>query len=869
MKKHKYIVFGREVDADWLDITTAQELISEAEEKSFLAAEPDIACILDILDRVSKAWADPEYHLRKKAAKLLPGLTLFSPQMIEEGFAVISAICSRVNLEKRLTGELGSLSVLDYGLERPHLNYRLKARGRGVLLHLTAGNVFVGAVDSLVSGIITKNANILKMSRVDPVFPILFIESIKEQDPAGIIWPNQAALLWKGGDMGIEKTLLEAPLTVVFWGGHDALASVKSRIGASTRLVENGPRYSFAVIDGQRIKRGVPAATIRGLALDLSRWDQQACSSPHVVYVIDKDIKTSHLLIEALYDEMVQLSEELPPGKLSFDEKVEIRKVREIARMTQAKGEGRLVCPENFTFSLVLEYDPAFKVSCLNRTLFIKQVRSVDELIEQIRPLSDYLQTVGVCCDAALSECLENELFAVGAKRITAIGGMSEGHDGAPHEGGFLLRQLIEWVDVEYLENAQSRVERLLKQISASPYYNAIIKEAGGCGFENFHKLPLLDRETFYRNSPPESDAILTGAMTDAYVYASGGTTGSPKFTLYSNDEYRYVTDILTDIYRNAGLCKKDRVANLFIAGNLWTSFNVAGRALENLGCLNLPVGGGSDFENILKYIKIFEVNAIVGLPSIIIKLAEEAEKRSLKLKIEKILYGGEHLRPQTCDFLRKTIGAVSIRSAGYACVDTGPIGWQCEHLEGSVHHVLEEYCYAEILSSIDSKPVSDDEPGEIIATNLNRVLMPVVRYKTGDLGRWHNTGICRCGFSGRSFELLGRCDDMLVIGGINLMPVDIATGLAVLPVSQSFQVVARTVAGREQLCLRLEADRKIAEKQVLEALTRGSYKIAESLAQGWLNIAIEWFKPGEIPRNLRTGKLKPVIDERFLVAGC
>jgi len=141
---------------------------------------------------------------------------------------------------------------------------------------------------------------------------------------------------------------------------------------------------------------------------------------------------------------------------------------------------------------------------------------------------------------------------------------------------------------------------------------------------------------------------------------------------------------------------------------------------------------------------------------------------------------------------------------------------------------------------------------------------MPVVRYRTGDLGRWVETGKCPCGFSGRSFELLGRCDDLLVIGGINLMPVDVAAGLAGLPVSQSFQIAAQTANGRDQLCLRLEAEKKLPDRQVVEALKTGSYKIAESLNDNWMNIVIEWFKPGEIKRNPRTGKLKPVVDERF-----
>lgn len=858
---NKSWVFGNKIDSNKVNAELISEVLADAFERVSIAAAPDIECILAVLDKVSEAWANPEYSLRKQAKAILPSLTMFSSEMIEEGLNVVSALCSAKNLRQRLRGELGHERVLDEGIEKHRFSHRLKAKGRGVVVHLTAGNVFVGAVDSLVSGIITKNVNILKMSRVDTVFPILFLESIREHDPAGVIWPNQVALLWKGGDEEIEQPIFNAPLTIVFWGGLEALQSLKSRIGIETNLIENGPRLSFAVVEGRRIKANTVEDMAQRLALDIARWDQQACSSPHVIYVIDKDVKSAHLLLETLFDELIGLSETLPVGELSFDEKVEIRKVRELARMAQARGEARLECPESFDFTLVLEYDAQFKVSCLNRTVFIKRVASLEELLIHVEPLGSYLQTVGVEASPELLMELEDVFFELGAKRVTELGGMSEGSDGAPHEGDFFLNRLTEKVAVEHRVTAESRLQRLLSAIGGSEYYGGLFEKVGGCGIENFSKLPLLDRETFFKHSPPDSNAILTREPRDAYVYASGGTTGTPKFSFYSNEEYVYVTDILTDIYRNAGLCEDDRVANLFIAGNLWTSFNVAGRALENLGCLNLPVGGASDMDNIINYIKIFDVNAIVGLPSIIIALAEEIERRGVRVRIEKVLYGGEHLRPQTCEYLERVIGAKMIRSAGYACVDTGPVGWQCACLENAVHHVLDDYVYCEILDPVTGEAAAE---GELVVTNLNKTLMPIVRYRTGDMGRWVELGPCECGFKGRSFELLGRCDEMVVIGGINLLVSEIAAGLSKLPVSQVFQMVARTVHSKDYLCLRLEAEKPLPDKQVLDSLIASSYKIAETMGKGWMNIGIEWFKPGEMPRNPRTGKVKVLIDERL-----
>lgn len=861
MKNLKCISFKKELDIDWLNKKNVKHLLIQAKKQSEIVKNTSISQIIDVLQAVSKSWADPEYHLRKKAAKILPELIDFSPKMIEQGFEVISHICSKSSIQKRIEGEIGSLTVLDGFVDKPELATEITARPQGVLLHLTAGNVFVGAVDSLLCGIVTKNVNILKMSRVDPVFPVLFVQSLKEHDPEGIVWPHQSVLMWKGGDESVENELLQADLTVVFWGGIQALESVKKRLGANTRLIENGPRYSFAVIEDKIIDHSLDSKKISALALDIARWDQQACSSPHVVYILGKNELSVHSLMEELYDELLVLSEQLPVGALSFDEKVEIRKVRELAKMLQAKNEGRLMCPEEFSFTIVYEKSPEFRISCLNRTVFFKLVPDIDSLIEQIKPITSYLQTAGLLCSEPILKKLQASLVDLGITRITDVGGMSEGHEGTPHEGDYLLNRLIKWVTKEYKNCPEGRIEKLMRSALNSEFYANKIKKAGGCNFSNFLQLPLIDRKIWYQNIPPASVAALTGPMTDAYVYASGGTTGEPKFTLYSNAEYVYSTDLLAQIYKDAGLNRSDIVANLFIAGNLWTSFNVAGRALENIGCLHLPVGGGSDIDNIFKYIKLFNVNALVGLPSIIIKLAEEAKKQNLKISIEKILYGGEHLRPQTCEFLRDVFNTTSIRSAGYACVDTGPVGWQCDHLKGTIHHVLEDYSYVEIIDFETLKPATD--VGELVVTNLNRTLMPVLRYRTGDIGRWIDTGKCLCGFKGKSFELLGRCDDLMVIGGINLMPVDVAKGLSFLPVGQVFQVVAKTFEGKDLLMLNIESEHNIDNDKIIEALRKGSYKIAQSIDDGWMNIQVKLHKIGQIKPNSRTGKIKVMIDER------
>ncbi|MBF0546475.1 MAG: AMP-binding protein [Candidatus Riflebacteria bacterium] len=861
--KNKFFVFGEIIEENPLTPDFVSSILKKAENCKNIFEKVSIDEILNILDEVSKIWADKSHLLTKTALEQLPGIINFSSEMVQIGIQAVSEICKKENLQRRLEGEIGDFRKLDGWVFDHKTEIEIKARPQGILLHLSAGNVFVGAIDSLISGIITKNVNIVKMSSADPIFPILFMESLRECDKKGQIWPHQCLVNWKGGTEEVEKPFLHSDITVVFWGGKDALKSIKEKSGENIKLVENGPRFSFAI--GDSVSLNIPGSTqaICGLASDIAMWDQQACSSPHLVYLVNTDRETTTKFITNLQIELENLSRTLPVGKLSFDEKVEIRKIRELSTMAEIHNSAEVFAPEAFDFTIIREQNPGFKISCLNRVFFVKNIESIEELREHILPISSFLQTVGIFLSSNNQEIAFPLLEQLGVKRITEWGGMSLGRSGAPHEGAFFLSKLVEFIDHEPLNYPQYRLSRLIQELRKSTFYSKTLQNIPPKTLvkDIISAFPLLDRETFYKNSPPLSNDILTVKPGNGYVFASGGTTGSPKYSFYSNPEFVKTAEQLALILSSGGLQKEDIVGNLFLAGNLWMSFTISNRALELLGCLNLPISANSSIENIFHYLQAFQVTAIIGIPSMILKVAEEAKRRNINLRIKKILYGGEHLRPAMVDFLKEVFQSEIIRSAGYACVDTSAIGYQCLHLEGSSHHVLEETQYVEILNS-DGVPCKPEEPGEIIVTNLYRFLMPIVRYKTGDLGKWISISNCPCGFKGPTFELLGRCDDLMVIGGINLTPNDVSKGLTSLGV-QFFQIIGKSRPSKDLLCLKLESERAISLSEVKKSLMENSYKIKEALEEGWLELEIECLSPGKIERNERTGKIKVVIDER------
>src|SRR3989304_3254140 len=102
---------------------------------------------------------------------------------------------------------------------------------------------------------------------------------------------------------------------------------------------------------------------------------------------------------------------------------------------------------------------------------------------------------------------------------------------------------------------------------------------------------------------------------------------------------------------------------------------------------------------------------------------------------------------------------------------EIGAFSYECEAQPGGVH-VIESEFIVEVLEPVTDRPVPPGEMGEMVITNLGRPGFPVLRYRSGDLVRL-NTEPCTCGRTFMRFEggVLGRADDMVVVGGVNVFP--------------------------------------------------------------------------------------------------
>ena len=193
-----------------------------------------------------------------------------------------------------------------------------------------------------------------------------------------------------------------------------------------------------------------------------------------------------------------------------------------------------------------------------------------------------------------------------------------------------------------------------------------------------------------------------------------------------------------------------------------------------------------------------------------------------------------------------------------------GPgVAFECLAQNGM--HVWEDAYIAEIIDPATGKPVADGEVGELVMTTLTRRGMPVIRYRTRDLTRIL-PGECPCGRKHRRIDrILGRVDDMFIIKGCNIYPMQIEQILMAFPeVGENYLIILERVESMDQIRVQVEIRNEhfVEDMRSLMSLQK---RIAQRLRDEILvTPKIDLVQANSLP--VSEGKAKRVDDRRPLV---
>lgn len=769
----------------------------------------DLDKILAVFDKVSKLWNQEGQYL-KRAKMALEGKH-FSSEMNDLTLSYVKEILRLKTLKTRVKKELPKLEDLE--------NENIEYRPIGNVLHITAGNVFLGFIDNLLTTILSKNICYIKLSSSNSSLPQIFLESLIEADTEKIILPYIHVFHWKGGDEIIESFFKERVDAIVAWGGEEMCQNWRRNLSSHIKFIEHGPKLSFHVITKKSYEQ-MKANDFDKIAYDISLWDQSACANSQNIF-IESGINIQDF-IRDLSKAMSRFS--IDPPSLSDNEYVEILKDRELANFDEFETGIQNHFSENF--SILYKKGCVLTPTALNRTVHVKTFKDTEDL-KVLKKFKYYLQTAGLHCGSKELDTFKNLLFNCGVKRITKIGEMLLVNTGAPHDGNFSLRELVEVVSSTVKTSIQSFALEMAKNLS---FYNS--------NYEKFSQLPLIDGKILSKHSILTDNGFINNKVKGNIVYSSGGTTGAPKYSVFTNDEFEIITKLLANSYMNLGLCPSDRVGNLFMAANLWSSFNAIHQALAYCNVMQFPIGG--QCAEALKYLEQFKVNVVFGVPSLLVNMALESKG----LKINKIFYAGEVLTQSHKKVLFECWGTQQFYSAGYASVDVGPIGYQDLDCSGSEHYLFEDLVHLEVINE------------EAVVTSKIRQAMPIIRYKTGD-----RVEIISKENGKTKFKILGRTDSLINIWGCRFYFEDLNSLFKKLLKTEDiyFQVeLFESDEHKMKILMESELDFNFVSKEIYSHCQ--DIKQTISLQQFRENFILENTKP---KLNLKTGKFKPVLDFR------
>jgi phenylacetate-CoA ligase len=239
--------------------------------------------------------------------------------------------------------------------------------------------------------------------------------------------------------------------------------------------------------------------------------------------------------------------------------------------------------------------------------------------------------------------------------------------------------------------------------------------------------------------------------------------------------------------------------------------------------------------------------------------IADEFERQGMDPAASSLqigIFGAEPWTPEMRSAIEARMGLSAVDIYGLSEVMGPGVASECaETKDGPT--IWEDHFYPEIIDPDTGEVLPDGEFGELVFTSLTKEAMPVVRYRTRDLTRLL-PGTARPGMR-RMEKITGRCDDMMIVRGVNVFPSQIEELiLQHAALSPHYQCVLSKEGPLDTLTVRVEAALGASVDTAKSASGQLAHHIKSLIG---VTATIEILTTGGIERSV--GKARRVVDLR------
>jgi len=751
----------------------------------------------------------------------------------------ITSFISKENLEKKLISELGSqnpFSIDRTSMKEEHFESWMPL---GTLVHIAPTNVFTVGVLCVFEGLLSGNINILKTSTNQNQLPQLFLEAFLKFDTKELLKPYIIILEVSSKQQELLQQIIDSADVVSAWGSEEAIKSVQNMTPQGVRFVAWGHKISFAYFAKEKMQ---DVEAMKKVAQDICLLDQNACSSPQDIFVETSDFKVLKSFADNFASILENVSSTMQRSTPSSGAEAEISTVVSIAKTEEALGLTYVLRAKDFSWSVIADRRKSLGVSPLFRTILIKPLES-DEIISTLHPMKSYLQTAALVAPRERVVELSRRLFGAGCLRIREAGHMHDGYIGEPHDGVYALPSFMKKISLllgDELDGVASFTE----------FEQSYTRDLSG--------LPIMNKETFQALEVADEYVDLT--------FKSGGSSGKTTYSYFTYEDYH--TQMRATAYGlySAGLNPRtDSVMNMFAAGHLYGGFLSFHTILEYLKVPHYPMGIMEDTEVVGKLIVEKNINSILSLPTLIMKLFADNKELFKKHKVvKKLFFGGDHFPQEQIEYLKSEFGVELVRAAAYGSNDAGPLGYQCSECASNEYHLLSSIQELEVFDLDSEVKVANGVSGRLIFSSKKRKGQNILRYEIGDAG-FINKEPCSCGRVETKYTLQGRSSDVFKAGGpfltFNNFAEYLKDGFGYSGISQ----ILLTNEGIDmKLTLKVDASVGVSGDEISEYLLKNYADLHLSCVELGLKLETLLVGVDEFEAVAHSGKIKHIIDKRI-----
>ena len=328
---------------------------------------------------------------------------------------------------------------------------------------------------------------------------------------------------------------------------------------------------------------------------------------------------------------------------------------------------------------------------------------------------------------------------------------------GPEHEKVRNLLAETEFLCLEELEMLQfQELRRLLKHASVHvPYYQRVYAEQGILpsdiqSVQDIAELPFVTKEAVRGH---HGEFTATNVPRDMLLRMNtGGSTGLPLELYYEKGVTRAREWAFTyHAWSRVGYRIGDRLAVLRGTGirdSLWQYEPIRNRLVMSAYHLNERT-----LDAYVAKMRQFRPKYLHVYPSTLTVVAKYMQRYSLPpiSSVKAILAASENMFPEQRSLFERVFDCRTFCMYGQG--ELAAMGAECEH--SSEYHFFPEFGILELVAQNGAVIRKPGVLGEIVGTGFNNYAMPLIRYRTGDMGVWAE-GPCSCG---RAYPRLARVE--------------------------------------------------------------------------------------------------------------